>query len=72
VTRLTPTTDPPKSVEIASEPPPAKAPSEKPAPSAIAKESDGDPNFRKGTMHPAVGIVLFFVAVMVVLAALVR
>lgn len=71
VTNLTATTDPPRSVEIAPDPEPA-APSSPPPASIAAKTEDDDPNFRKGTLHPAVGILLFFVAVFAVLAALIR
>lgn len=94
VTKLTPTSEPPRSVEIAPDPEPApskakaeaeakanaeadaKAEAEaKAEPTAVTRsalQKDDDRNFREGTMHPAVGIVLFFVAVFAVLAALIR
>lgn len=55
--------------------PPAKADVVAPAPvvtAPLAPTTDEPPNVDKGTLHPAVGIVLFFVAVVIVLAALIR
>lgn len=92
VTALTPTSEPPKGVEIAPDPDAidgekaeaeaeanAKADAaadaeERAEGTAIKKHApkDDDANARKGALHPAVGIVLFFVAVFAVLAALIR
>ena len=93
VTNLTPTSEPPRGVEIAPDPDAeadakakaeadaiaeadAKAEAEaKAEPTAVTKaavQKEEETGFRKGTMHPAVGIVLFFVAVFAVLAALIR
>lgn len=74
ITSLTPTSEPPRSVEIAPDPEPAPV-KEEAEPTSITKSAvakDDETGFRKGTMHPAVGIVLFFVAVLAVLAALIR
>jgi hypothetical protein len=71
VTRLA-TVEPLPAPEAESEPPPpASAPPSVRADSA-ATTTDEAPGPRKGTLHPAVGIVLFFVVVYVVLAAIVR
>lgn len=87
LTKLEPTSVPPAGVEIAPDPEPVKAeapptpsapervvssaPSAAPAPLAEAN-AEAQPNFKKGTLHPALGIVLFFIAVVAVLAALIR
>jgi hypothetical protein len=63
---------PPAAASTTKTDPPAAPREPAPAPAAFASAIEGEPNFKKGTMHPAVGIVLFFVAVLVVLAAIVR
>jgi hypothetical protein len=78
VTSLTPTSEPPRSVEIAPDLEPAPisgsraTPVVESVPPAMAAAESDETGFVKSTMHPAVGIVLFFIAVFAVLAALVR
>lgn len=82
---LTATSQPPKTVEIAPDPEPA--PVSTPAkisldvapppvvtspPARVASTADDSSTLEQGTLHPAVGIVLFFIAVVAVLAALIR